>query len=317
MATQKRARRTIWPTNGNNRNFMTQYVRKHIIPPMKKLALQILKLIGIAMFVWIMSRIETAQLIEHIQKINIYYFLLLTLLVLCIYAIKTMRWRILVKKAGLDITYRESWKIYNIGVFLAILTPAKLGEIGRAAYLKKAGMQNLKAIGVVLADKIADIAVMAVIALIGIGILFSIKWMFIGLLIMCCGLAAGIFAIKKMMKTFSNMKLKTALLVIGLTTLSWGVYFLWAVLLAKGVGIQVPVHILIATFTLVGIVALLPIAPSGLGTRDAALLTLLTPYGVAPEQSIALSFLMFLTIIISSSIGLLHWWKGMYPTKIS
>ena len=52
---------------------------------------------------------------------------------------------------------------------------------------------------------------------------------------------------------------------------------------------------------------MLPIAPSGLGTRDVALLTLLAPFGVQPEEAVALAMLMFASIVLSCPLGGYYW----------
>jgi uncharacterized protein (TIRG00374 family) len=79
-----------------------------------------------------------------------------------------------------------------------------------------------------------------------------------------------------------------------------------AVLVARSLGIDTPIYILVAAFTVTGIVSLIPIAPAGLGTRDAALMWLLSGYGVEAHQAIALSFIMFVCLILSNMLGMTY-----------
>lgn len=311
---------------------MTDNQAKHTIPTMmsfdgkaKYRLFQLFKLVGILLFVWIIGRIDRTLLLSHLRGINIPSLIGVTLLIGVLYVVKTARWHALVHSAGLKPSFYESWKIYNIGIFLAILTPAKIGEMGRAAYLKNAGMHGGTALTLVLIDRIMDMIVIAAIAVAGVGVLFGEIW-FAGCLIAGCTICILAYVLwKKTVKFRQTWLLFTSKLtepdmaatLLGWTLLGWTVYFVWAVLLARIIGIDVPTITLVAGFTITGIVSLLPVAPSGLGTRDAVLLAILAPYGVASEQAVALAFLMFATIIVSSVIGMGYWVRGLRVPQTS
>ncbi|MDD5469817.1 MAG: lysylphosphatidylglycerol synthase transmembrane domain-containing protein [Candidatus Peribacteraceae bacterium] len=280
---------------------------------------QLLKLIGILLFLSILMRIDRGKLVTHMSALNWGGVLLVYASTFIIYAIKALRFQVLVKSAGLPMSRSASWKLCNIGVFLAVITPAKAGELGKAAYLKNAGMPLTKAVAMALLDRLFDIAAIGIIAAIGVGILFGWRWTALSLL-------AGGF----LCATYMLLHKRTALatftaffrrhvaltaakmgMVLGITFVSWICYFLWTVAIARLVGIGTPVHILTAAFTITGILTFLPIAPSGLGTRDVALLYLLAPYGVTAEQSVALAFLIFCMLILSGVPGLYYWYRGL------
>ena len=102
---------------------------------MKKL-LPWLKFLGIVLFLWILLKIDRNLLFGYIRHANQTMLLLSLPVLFCMYLIKTVRWHILVKSTGAHPTFKGSWELYNIGVFLAAITPGKLGEFGRAAYLR-------------------------------------------------------------------------------------------------------------------------------------------------------------------------------------
>lgn len=283
----------------------------------KRRILQALKLIGVGLFVFIISQIDIQSLRSMASDVSIVHLLVAYILMYCIYGAKTIRWHLLVKSAGVNPSFRESWHLYNIGVFLALVTPAKLGELGRAAYLRNAGMHGATAVSLVILDRLADVAVISMIAVFAVLVLFGTTAFIaacaagiIGLCILAVLRKKITSLLKKIdwlafLKTVKNTRVLSALFLS--TLLSWALYFVWATILARGVGITTPVHILISTFTVTGILALVPIAPSGLGTRDAALLTLLAPYGVQGEQAVLLALLMFAIIIFSGILGLWYW----------
>ena len=279
--------------------------------------LKLLKIIGVAAFIWVLTTINRAELLEYMGETHIIVFSGAFFLQYGIYAMKALRWHMFVRSAGIQTSYKQSWNLYNIGVFLANITPGKLGEFGKSAYLTQAGLPKAQAIGIVLLDRCMDVLVIFFLAIASAGILFGWMWFAVGLLIalfctplLVWGISSSIVARNTLamfgLQTFIP-SIKNLLVALCITILAWAVYFAWATLVALSVGITVPVHILIAAFTITGILSLLPIAPSGLGTRDIALLHLLAPFGVIAPQAVALSLLMFVSIILSGILGLWYW----------
>ena len=274
----------------------------------KTASLWLLKLIGVWLFVWILSRIDQHQLLKTIKAINVPLFALSFCLQYVLYIPKTHRWHTLVRSTGYTPTWHESWKLFNIGIFLATVTPAKLGEFGRAAYLRKHGVPTATGVSLGIIDRFADVIAIGILAVAGIIILFSWKWAAALTALGCVCAAIGYVLFRKTKDvsflTFAHSLSPAALRNIALSTIiGWIVYFAWAVLVARSLGIDVALPVLVSCFTITGIIALMPVAPSGFGTRDAALITLLVPYGVNPENAVALAFLMFVSILGSAVLG--------------
>lgn len=158
----------------------------------------------------------------------------------------------------------------------------------------------------VIIDRLIDIFAIAIIAIPSIGILFGVHWSMIILTCLVLGLIPVRFIWRRIPFSIEGKMIALSFLA---TTVSWALYFLWAILIAYSVDIHLPIHILIAVFTITGILSLVPIAPAGLGTRDAALIAFLLPYGIAPEQAISLAFFMFISMIFNSITGGYYWIK--------
>jgi glycosyltransferase 2 family protein len=286
----------------------------------KSIVLQSMKLIGIGIFLWILLQIDRTELLETIGSTNGSLFITSFALLYLLYVMKTLRWHLFVRSAGIDASFSESWKLFHIGFFLSTITPGKIGEFGKSIYLVKSGMPKTQAIGIVILDRLCDIAVILLLTIAAIGILFG--WPYAVLLLaielLCCPIIIWIlstsFTLRTLLHTFGYQtfipSLRTLTLTLTLTLLGWILYFTWAMLIARSIGIETPLHVLMSAFTLTGIVSLLPIAPSGLGTRDITLLTLLAPYGVAAPQIVSLSFLMFVSILLSSVVGMRYWYSS-------
>ncbi len=192
-----------------------------------------------------------------------------------------------------------------------------MGEFGKSVYLISAGLPKSQAIGIVLLDRLMDVIVIGFMAIIGVGILFD--WVTALLLLILVLLGTPFLwwifktniTLRKMLNFFGFANfipsIHTLALTLIATIISWALYFVWAIFLARIIGIDVQAHIMISVFTITGILSLVPIAPSGLGTRDTALIILLSSYGVATHEAVSLGILMFSLLILSGSLGLYYW----------
>ncbi|OGJ57113.1 hypothetical protein A2635_01225 [Candidatus Peribacteria bacterium RIFCSPHIGHO2_01_FULL_51_9] len=269
--------------------------------------LRILKIVGVLLFFLILFKLDRDALVEHLYNANLPLILVSFPLLFFIYIAKTFRWHCLVVRGRkVQCTFFDSWKISLIGLFLGQITPGKIGEFGKVAYLKKAGATTKEALFLVILDRMLDIIIVALLSVIGVGILFGAEWFSLALavaLIPCLVMQHFVPRIRSFL--FGSM----LPISFAWTIVAWVIYFFWAILLARSIGIQTDLLVLSAVFTVAGIISLIPIAPSGLGTRDAILIALLSPYGIPPERAVALAMLMFVSIILSSGLGGWYWMK--------
>tara|TARA_Y100000310_G_scaffold338918_1_gene429948 strand:+ start:548 stop:1594 length:1047 start_codon:yes stop_codon:yes gene_type:complete len=272
-----------------------------------------LRIIGIALFIWIIVSIDQHQLMAIVLEADVPLLLLALFLQFLVYTAKTLRWHVMVRATNLQPTFGDSWRLYNIGVFLATITPAKLGELGKAAYLKKEGLPAVAGIALVFVDRLSDVLVISLLSIAGVGILFGPLWSLLAgtfFVSFCLVALFGWKCLPQERKTVMTPHLprkKTVFLALLFTVISWILYFAWTLSLAESIALVAPLPALISALTITGILSLLPIAPAGLGTRDAALLTLLATYGVSSSQSVALALLMFCSIVVMGIPGGLCW----------
>lgn len=281
-----------------------------------------LKLIGILLFLWILSQIDREALLLHLKNADLIGIAAALLGLFVMYALKAARWHLLVRSTGLTPSPADSWRLFNIGIFLGAITPANMGEMGRAAYLRRSGLHAGTALALPLIDRIADVSVMGAVGIWSVGLLFGWRW---SLLAGCSGIIGtlALVLLWRRMKGlrerewFAFMRLlaqpRSLAHLLFWTILSWVAYFGWTFVMARSIGIEVDLLVLMATLTLTGILVFIPIAPSGLGTREAAFITLLAPYGVEAPEAVALALLMFFLILASSLPGLWYWLHPKEP----
>lgn len=276
--------------------------------------LQMLKLIGILLFLWILASIDRHILWDTMRNARIGLLLSSIVLVYGTYVLKVIRWHIIIHAMGFRQSFAQSWRIYLLGLFFGLITPGKLGEFGRVAYLRRDGMSAKLGFALVILDRLADVIVICLLGIAAAGLLFEWRWGGTFSILVCgTALLLSLFARKSMFmqELLRHEKIRCLVPHLAsitlLTLLNWTVYFVWAITIARSIHIEVPLLPLAASFVVTGILSMLPIAPSGLGTRDAALLTLLAPFGVEPGQAVALALLMFASIVLSGSLGGYYW----------
>ena len=281
--------------------------------------LLLLKCFGVVVFLWILRRIDRQQLVTVLQSARVTPLLLGIVLTFVGNALRVWRWQMLTRGVGIASPLPTAWRAYHIGIFLATITPAKVGEFGRVAYLDKKKTSTGTAASLLIIERLGDILTMGLLALVAIAFLFGAEQFSLVATLIAAALLAGIVLawigcrmlpgdVRLFLRRLRSWRVLTPF--IAMTLLIWTVYFVWCVSFAQAVGIAVPLLNLVAAFTIAAAVAVLPIAPSGLGTRDAALITLLTPYGVSPSHAVALSLLLFCAILLSGLPGAWYWTRG-------
>jgi uncharacterized membrane protein YbhN (UPF0104 family) len=263
-----------------------------------------------------LTGIDREGLMAQLAATNISLLAISFPLIYVIYFLKAKRFAEFTNTTEVSIALNKHWRICNIGLFLASITPGKLGEFGRAAYLKAAGIPMPTAIAIAIIDRLFDVACILIIAIASVGILFGSKSAFVVLMLVCAAAVMGLKLIDiskrfPWLHFFHELIAKKKVIPASFwTVLAWVVHFTWTILIARAVGIDLDIHILVSVMTMVGIIGLLPIAPAGLGTRDATLIFLLAPFGIEAERAVALAFLMFVSIILSGLLGGYYFLRG-------
>jgi hypothetical protein len=111
-----------------------------------------------------------------------------------------------------------------------------------------------------------------------------------------------------------QLSLHSALLAVGLTIGTYAVFFGQCYLLALALDMSLS-YVQVSYAVAIGsLVTLLPLSVSGLGTREAAMITYLGTAGIAPPLALAFSLLVFATFYLASgALGALAWWLKPAP----
>ncbi|MBN2094127.1 MAG: flippase-like domain-containing protein [Candidatus Zambryskibacteria bacterium] len=293
-------------------------------------------LIGILLFVFILSKLDFSYYKELRPQIDFFKFILAVLLVLFFGFVRALRWRFLMRKQGINYSVYESYLMYLSSVYIGMFTPGRLGEASRVLYLTKAGYSIGKSFVSVVLDRLADIFFLLIFGYFSMFLFLQIlksEIFYIGLILALIVLLIFLVFKNQIIRAFLKKvfyffippkykdywqlnsqeflnelqvyRTKEYAWIFALTLLGWLTYYLIVYLLALSVGLNIVPFIYIASIvTLSSFLTLLPISVAGLGTRELVFISLLSVFAVSKELAVALSLLVFLMSVFVALIGL-------------
>ncbi|MFH2013664.1 MAG: lysylphosphatidylglycerol synthase transmembrane domain-containing protein, partial [Patescibacteria group bacterium] len=295
-------------------------------------------IIGLIIFAIILSKTNLEGIFQNIKNINPLYLILAMLMTIPTLFNKALCWNYIKRKQGIKYNLKDSFLMYCSGIYIGLITPGRIGEITKAIYLKKDGHSMGKSLVSVILDRLIDFIFLFIFLFLGslffltifqkqilififgiiITVILFVIFLKIGLIKWFSNKVFKIFIPKKYQKSwqinfqdFINdlkiYKLKHYLIIFIITIFSWIFYYLQMYILAKGLGINIPFLYLMISITIAGLITLIPISISGIGTRDATLILLFAPFLIAKEQIIAYSALILLMVVWAALIGLICW----------
>lgn len=313
--------------------------------------IKILSLLGIVLFLIILSRINLGALVDILAKTNV-LLLFLALLVNCATIIlKSLKWKIIVNSVKTDFTLLESVKAFFVGFSFSTITPGKLGDFIKVFYIKDDRCGLGKSLATVVIDRLIDIVMLVSIAMVGIygfSVFYHREIISVStLVLLIAGVISGIYIVlnksvlSALLKPFFNLfvpqhyKSKISLyyndfftglfafyydrhrfyssILVGI--ISWIPTFIYGYLLALSISIDIGIFFFVLVIPIISLLDLLPISISGIGTRDVALIFLFGLKSISAVQAVAFSLLyLFMSYWLIALIGVGVYFR--YPIEI-
>ncbi len=298
------------------------------------------KLLGLAILAYLLWRVDWPRLLELLRLADWRLFLASLSLSPALLWLKSLRWRSLLKQQGIAVGPGRAFAYYLAGIYLAVVTPGRLGELARAGYLKyNHGVGMGTALSGILCDRALDLyllalagsgglalgwlgagpAAWALLALAGLLLLPSAVWL-LGCLRpwrrdlarllsrprVPAFLRAGADELVAGLKPLLTPRLVWPWLI---TLAAYALFFLQVYLLVRALDIGLGYLQVIPLFALASLASFLPITVSGLGTREATLYLLLHPLGITLDQVLGLSLAVLAVVYLGTGLmGGLAWW---------
>ena len=303
----------------------------------------LVRLIGVAVFALLLSRLELSQLQQILQRTDATAVAVSIALVVPFFALKSWRWQLLLERAGIRISLWQSLWLYFVGLFAGYATPGQVGEAVKAVYLARSGHAVGPALATIALDRILDMLLLVALAVPGVllvgeslGLDRSLTVIVLGMSL--AGLTVGLWLItsprrldpllRRVVSIPLVPKKLTAVLAMPdapgflsfasvarslslwlLTLAAYLVHYVrfYVLLLALHLAAPPPVLAFVATLALVSVVALIPVTVMGVGTRDGVLVLAAGGLGLTNEEAVGFSLLILVTYLANLAIGFVCW----------
>lgn len=277
------------------------------------------KFVGVILLFFLIYKVGWKETYDSIQKVPLIHIVIATFILWIAFYLKSVRWKIISNSYRIPLSSSKALKVFFIGLFLANITPGRLGDFGRLLYIKD-DLPTQKKIGwtSLVMDRLFDLVCLSFfssLALIYYQFHFSILKFpteFSGMLYWLLG-GIGIFLLffgfkkkfKKIIKpwweAFNSHDLGWFKFVLSLMITFFSMVLIYGVCnyVAWTMGIKIDhIGLFLGTFIL-GILSLIPITILGIGVREVSFVAIFQLYGLPPEDAIALSLIIFVLQLIS------------------
>lgn len=282
-----------------------------------------IRLIGIALFIYILTTINLEDLWINIRKVETGFLLYGILFQVILLLAKGMRWHLMNNgsrsQPGIIRSYGEFLESYAIGV----ITPGRLGELVKAGHAE-GKKSTIETVFRIIIERGIDIGFFVIIA--GAAFLFAYTGLIPtipGIIILASGSIIFILSMALMKSpaslsivqrllnklpfiklelglSFRHLDTSNYLFVILLSLVSNFSAFLSCYMLALGLNFELSFLFISGGIAIAGLINMLPITIMGLGTREATFLLLFKP--MAEPLILAFSGLVFLVAQISGGL---------------
>jgi len=293
---------------------------------------KLLPIVGIILLIYVLWKFNIEKILAVFSTIDPFYAALCFLSVPFWLIVLNIEWQLILRKQNIHVSYTYSLKNIFIGYFYGFTTPGGFGNYLRALYLREESNAPLpKCISNIITFNTIDLITLFILSSIGgLFLLGQYPYLFIlSLLFLFSVTAIFIFFIrqKKSKQLFEKLlqtqvfqalqrymndpietfyedlpRLRDLRLPFLISFVGWFIFFSELCLIAQLFDIHVPFLTLFFILLITATIASVPVSIYGVGTRDAALVGLLSLYSVSPENCISFTLFWFTVFWVTPSI---------------
>jgi glycosyltransferase 2 family protein len=289
----------------------------------------------------LLAWLHPQELLDAMKRTGILLWVFLVITHILIHMVVVAKWRILLRAAGTETQMVDALRAHGAGVFGNLYLPSIVGgDVIRAGLVTPGGKNLAAVITGGLADRITDCVSLIVLSSIGmlwvpaakIGIDLSILAIAItGVLATVLGGAIALRFVgpqtlpNRIASMFSDWRRacetmldqKTSMFIAIVMSVSiQGFFVLQNVLIARAIGIDIPLAAWFVVWPIAKLASLMPISLGGLGVREGVLAALLVPLSVPPTFAVAES-LVWQTVMYALGLfgGIASLWIGHFKSR--
>lgn len=270
----------------------------------------LLIVITLVVFYVLFRRIDRTAVLGSLATIPLWAWIASLLLTLSFPVLSAFRWHYTLKALGHHVPVTRCLKIILGTSPISAIAPSKAGDLLKALSLR-GEIGILEVGGTVLAERALDVLVLAALALVGGIIIGNVLVTRLAGAIIGAGIAGLLLLpflvasirkpkwrerLERLIRVFHALRAQPskAIAVLALTVLNWLASIAQTHVLLLAVGAHPPLWLTVAVLPIAIFIGLIPITIGGMGTRDAALVTLLASAATAPQAlSVGLLYSFF------------------------
>ncbi len=270
-----------------------QYGRRGIL----KMAL--LLAVTVAVFASLLWRVDAREVLSTLAASNVSLLLAALVLGALVPVAGSLRWYLMLKAAGERTDYVTCFRVFYAALPANVLTPSHAGDLLRSVFMRHR-VEPWKGTGVILAERVVDVAVLACLALAGALAhgQHAVAWAAAAVLLLeagvcvvaflCRRIPLGAWLSERSERLFSGLKSVAArpswlLAATGASALVWGMNLAVTFMCFAALGADVSPVQVVASMPMAIFAGLLPVTLMGMGTRDSAIVLLFAD--VAPRAT--------------------------------
>ncbi len=298
-----------------------------------KTLLKIALSLGVLAFIFYTA--DVSDTLQHLSSANLWFIPLGVLIYLISQGVSSYRWQFLAQPLGFNLSLREFFDYYMIGMYLNLFLPGSIGgDVGRVYYLaKSSNRRKREALLTLLAER--GVGLVALLLITGVACLMPQTqpiplFIRLGVLTLSAILIIGFIALHfipldTLVKKIPKLELlkqaevywknKPLLLKsIGISIFVHGLMVLIHSTIASALGLEIHLVYLTAVYGLVTLISVTPIFFNGIGLREGGYQYMLTLIGISASAGLAFGLYWFIISTLTSLSGGLVFIKGHYKT---
>lgn len=304
------------------------------------------RMLGVIILAILLYKINVLKIVPVLKNADKYLLGISILLVFPLMLLKASRWDSLLRMQNIHYSLKDAVLVYLASYYVGLVTPGRVGDFIKVWYLRKEeAVPYGKAFVSVLLDRLFDLMLIGIVGILGIyyfGLLGRLSYLSLGFLTLIVVVFVTLFNDKiltRLLKSVDRIllrkyhdklqfhandfaadmnKLKNIklLLPVSLTVLAYGITFFQCYLIALALHIDLSFFYIAFAVSIAGVVALVPISFSGIGTRDAALVFLFGLSGIVSQRALSFSLLYLATFILTiGAWGGVCWLKRPFKMR--
>lgn len=305
------------------------------------------QLLGLMLFIVILIRVDLPEVLRFFTRLDLVDGLIILAILMTFTFVKGLRWRLLVRGQGLEISPFRAFSIYSAGLYLGIVTPGRVGDFIKSLYLINRGYPAGKSIFSSIVDRMLDLVFLVVIGYVSLlffpGIFRNQYLLSTLILVITAAITILLFwrrdlvikgvkkftslifpsrivertdrTISDVLGEFDTLERASTAGILLLTVAGWILHFTTFIYFARTLSIDTTIPLLIASVSAAIFTAILPISMFGLGTRELVLIVIFGSIGLSREAAVAFSFSFILVYIVQSVVGMICWLTGPFHSE--